>query len=337
LPEAAAALAKLIPRDRLEAAVRAWGETAGRGRWGVGFSGGADSLALLLLLCGHWPERRRRLVVLHFNHRLRGAASRADAVFCRRVCAELGVRCIAEEWREPHVGASEGEAREARLAFFRRHARVVWLGHQQDDVAESLLMRLARGSGAGGLAAPRPVQQFADGRVHLRPLLGLKKEEIVVALRKAGARWREDASNRTGAYFRNRVRLSVLPAWVEAAQRDALAGAARSRALLEEDDAALEQWIEELDPVDRWGRLRLEALREKPRALWRRALHRWLAANPDCGEWSRQAFDALLAKIEAGHATRQSAGRLGFAVADGRFLRFERIDGTSRRKGRRAN
>jgi tRNA(Ile)-lysidine synthase len=335
LPEAAATLAKLIPRERLDAAVLAWSETAARRCWGVGFSGGADSLALLLLLWSHWPGRRRRLRVLHFNHRLRGAESRAEAQFCRRVCAVLEVRMIAGEWRGRHAGASEAEAREARMEFFRRHSRVLWLGHQQDDVAETMLMRLARGSGAGGLAAPRPVQSFADGRVHLRPLLTLKKHEIATALQAAGARWREDSSNGQPDYFRNRVRLRVLPEWQEAAQRDAVAGAARSRLLLEEDDGALEKWLDELGPIDRWGRLRLERLRGKPRALWRRALHRWLAANPRCGEMSRQAFEALLGAIESGRRTRQSAGRLGFAVTDGQFLRFaSTLDKSARNRGR---
>lgn len=294
-------------------------------------------MALLLLVYAHWPKRRRGLVALHFNHRLRGAAARADADFCRKACAALGVRCLTEDWRERPEAPSEAEAREARLAFLRRRARVIWFGHQQDDVAETLLMRLARGSGTAGLAAPRPVQRFADGRVHVRPLLGLRKDEIVAALAHCGVAWREDASNREGTYFRNRVRLRVLPEWVKASGRDALAGAARSRALLEEDDAALEQWLREIRPLDRRGRLNLEALRGKPRAVWRRALHRWLAANPECGDLSRQAFDALLEAVEAGRSTRQSAGRQGFAVTDGQWLWFAWAARGLRRKGRRAN
>ena len=92
-------------------------------------------------------------------------------------------------------------------------ARLLWLGHQQDDIAETLLMRLARGSGTGGLAAPRPAQELSDGRLHLRPMLSLKKAEITTALKQAGAVWREDASNASGDHFRNRIRARVLPAW----------------------------------------------------------------------------------------------------------------------------
>jgi tRNA(Ile)-lysidine synthase len=338
-PEAAARLATLLPRERLDAAVLAWANAVARsGIWGVGLSGGADSVALLLLLWAHWPKRRNRLRALHFDHRLRGAESLADARFCRRVCATLGVRLVSGTWNDRRrKGASEAEARAARLAFFRKHARVVWLGHQQDDIAESMLMRLARGSGTGGLAAPRPVQHFADGRVHLRPLLTLKKAEIAGALREAGVAWREDSSNASDGFFRNRIRWRVMPVWVEAAGRDAAAGAARSRKLLEEDDSALEAWLDGLAPIDAQGRLSLGRLQGCPRALWRRALHRWLARHPATGEPSRQAVDALLAEVEQGARARQSLGKRGFAVSDGRYLRYEETARGPRRIRRRAN
>ncbi len=324
--EAAAKLAAIIPRERLDVAVRAWAETSSRrGRWAVAFSGGADSLALLLLIWAHWPERRRTLRVLHFDHRLRGAESRADAKFCQRVCRELSVEFIGGAWAGKHRGASEAEARAARMNFFEQHARVVWLGHQQDDIAESMLMRLARGSGTGGLAAPRPVQRLALNRVHLRPLLTLKKSEIAAALRTAGVAWREDTSNAGDVFFRNRVRRAVVPLWVKASQRDAIAGAASSRALLDEDDAALEAWLDELMPRHgRQGKLSLAPLAGKPRALWRRALHRWLLAEPRAGDISRAAFDVLLAAIMRG-PTRQSVGNAGFAVSDGLELRFQSV------------
>lgn len=324
-PDVAARLAALIPRERLEPAVRAWTESPARtrrARWDVGFSGGADSLALLLLLWAHWPERRATLRALHFDHRLRGAESRADAAFCRRVCRSLGVECLDDTWREAHTDASEAEARAARLAFFTRHARVLWLGHQQDDIAETMLMRLARGSGTAGLAAPRPVHVVTGGRVHLRPLLTRKKSELVAALRAAGVSWREDGSNAGGYYFRNRVRHDVLPAWSEAAQRDALAGAAHARELLEEDDTALEKWLDSLSPFRADGSLSLRRLAGKPRALVRRALHHWLLAQPRAGGLSRQGFEALLAAVEQGTPTRHSLGREGFAVIRGRALRF---------------
>src|ERR1019366_940489 len=109
-------------------------ETRQPSRWAVAFSGGADSLALLLVLWAEGPGRwGRKFVVLHFNHRLRGHAANADEKFWARVCAALGVRLVAGRWREAHRGAGEAEARAAQMDFFsremnRRRMRLLWLG-----------------------------------------------------------------------------------------------------------------------------------------------------------------------------------------------------------------
>lgn len=319
LQRRATRLGELLPVTQLHPAVLA---RAARSRptepWCVALSGGADSVALLLLLWAHFPTRRGRLIALHFNHRLRGRAARADAAFCARLCAGLGVRLQLGEWAEARRGASEAEARAARLNFFAQamrsaRARWLWLAHQQDDVAETLLMRLARGSGAAGLAAPRPVQ-VVGAQVRLRPLLGLRKAALLAALRTVGASWREDATNAGPAFFRNRVRLQVVPAWQEAAGRDAVAGAALTRERLDEDDEALEAWLNELRPIDRRGRLEVAKLAGRPVALWRRALHRWLLRVAPQTELSRQGFEQLLHALRRGKNTRFSLGRHGFAV-----------------------
>lgn len=313
----AAKLAAAIPRERLDAAVLSWADAPERvsGSWHVAFSGGADSLAVLLLVWAHWPARRRRLRAVHFDHRLRGAESTADAAFCRRVCDALGVRLTVGVWHRSDRGpVSEAEARAARMAFFEKYTKALWLGHHQDDVAETLLMRLARGSGSGGLSAPRPVQEFPGYRVHLRPLLTLRKAEIVAALSAAGARWREDATNPDGRYFRNRIRADVVGPWVAAAQRDAVAGAARSRELLAEDDAALEAWVDRLCPIGKSGALLLSRLVGAPRAVVRRALHRWLLRCRPKVDLSRQAFEKILSSVESGKPTRHSIGSERFAV-----------------------
>jgi tRNA(Ile)-lysidine synthase len=313
-------LAMVITKERLQPAVLDWAATrAPRELWGVALSGGADSVALLLLLWALWPERRRRLVAFHFDHRLRGAESQADAAFCRRLCAGLGVPLVSGYWSEPLKTAGEAVGRAARFDFFEnamrlRRMKVLWLGHQQDDVAESILMRLARGSGSAGLAAPRSIHEHTVGRIHVRPLLTLKKAEVCAALRKTGAGWREDSSNAGEVFFRNRVRKTVVPMWCEAAGRDALAGAALSRQLLEEDDVALECWVDQLDAIDATGSLNLARLHQVPRAVVRRTLHRWLARQGERFELSRQAFELLLLAAERGMPTRQSLGLSAFAV-----------------------
>ncbi len=332
-------VAALLPIERLHPAVlkrlQAMPEDQ---RIAVALSGGADSVALLLLLWAHFPRRRERWTALHFDHRLRGRASTADARFCDRLCRGLGVPLVSGRWDDAPPsgrGVSEAQAREARRAFFnatlsRRRIVALCTGHHRDDVAETLFMRLARGSGSAGLCAPRPVQvQSKSAREHLRPLLDIDKTEIVAALTAAGAPWREDESNATADYLRNRVRESVIPTWRRAADagRDALAGLALSRELLEEDEVALDIWAERVARIDPDGGLDLAELRgqpEVPRAVARRVLHRWLGAISARTDLSRDGFNALLDFALTGRpGARFSLGAAHFARLRRGWLRCE--------------
>lgn len=312
-------LGGVIPRSRLHPAAVGWADGRPPGeRWAVALSGGADSVALLLLIRAHWPGHRVR--VLHFNHRLRGRESDADERFCRRMASMSGAAFLAGRWRlKPAGRATEAQARAARLEFFskamsRGGEELLWLGHQQDDIAETILMRLGRGSGTTGLSAPRPLQRL-DRRWNVRPLLTLKREEIRAALRSAGIGWRDDSSNEAEHHLRNRMRLRVIRAWraIEPG-RDVLAGVCLSRERLEEDDAALEAWLDRIAPFTPAGRLRIRSLHGLPVALVRRALHRWLLVHPHGSDISRQGFEQLLRLVIRGAPTRFSLGRNGFAV-----------------------
>jgi tRNA(Ile)-lysidine synthase len=332
---AAARAALLLPRERLHPSVVRWASARpGSEGWAVALSGGPDSVALLLLVWAHWPRRRRRLRAFHFDHRIRGAESAADARFCAAACAGLGVPLLSGKWRASGAKRAEAQSRDARFAFIEkamaaRRMRVLWLGHQQDDIAETMLMRMARGSGSAGLAAPRAIHVFppalAGGRerFHVRPLLALKKGEIAAALRKAGATWRVDSSNANREHFRNRLRRDVIPRWILASERDALGGAALSRELLEEDDTALEAWVSFLGPLEADGTLGVAKLAGRPRAVLRRALHRWLLAQPRAAKLSRQGFETLLGAVERGTPFKHSLGSHGFAVIRAGKLRFE--------------
>ncbi|HLP03379.1 MAG TPA: tRNA lysidine(34) synthetase TilS, partial [Opitutaceae bacterium] len=194
-------------------------------------------------------------------------------------------------------------------------------GHHRDDVVETMLLRLSRGSSARGLAAPRPVQRLADGSVRLRPLLAVPKAEIVAALRAAGVQWCEDATNHGEAFFRNRLRGGVIPAWAAAAPADLGAAVARSRELLEEDDDALEAWVDRVLPQPLGGALSLAELRVVPMAITRRALRRWLLARGIGEEFGRAAFVELLGAVREGRAWKTSAGAERFLESDGGVLR----------------
>jgi tRNA(Ile)-lysidine synthase len=181
----------------------------------AGLSGGADSVALVDVLATLSAERGFRVVAAHLDHGLR-PDSPEDALFCRDLCRQLGV-----ELRSAHVdvraratrkaGGLEAAAREARYAFLRQvmaeeGAPALAVAHTRDDQAETVLLRLLRGSGATGLAAMR----LSAGQV-LRPLLDVSRAQVVEHLEARGLAWREDPSNRDTRLARNRVRHELLP------------------------------------------------------------------------------------------------------------------------------
>jgi tRNA(Ile)-lysidine synthase len=181
----------------------------------VGLSGGADSVALLDALCSLRRRRGFRVVAAHLDHGLR-ASSGEDARFCASLCEALEVplRSGRADVRARAVregGGLEQAARRERYAFLRRvareeGARAIAVAHTLDDQAETLLLRLLRGSGATGLAGMRPLV-----RDLVRPLLQVSRPEVLAHLHERGLSWREDPSNADTAHRRNRVRHELLP------------------------------------------------------------------------------------------------------------------------------
>lgn len=198
-------------------------------------SGGPDSVALLrvLVMLGARP------VVLHVDHGLRGEESRRDADFVRGLCRGLGLEF---EVREPGLDAGAGlqeRARTARYALARGAARdagasSIVTGHTADDVAETVLMNLARGTGIRGLAGIPPVREGIS-----RPLIERSRAEVLGYLEAIGQDYRTDSTNALPKYSRNRVRHEILPV-LEELYPGAGANMARATRLLREDTQALE-------------------------------------------------------------------------------------------------
>ena len=180
---------------------------------GVAVSGGADSVCLLHVLLELTPHWDLRLSVLHLDHGLRGEESRQDAEFVRDLADRLGLPLFL---RETPVAQSpdnlEQAARQARLAFFRETiaggaVERVATGHTRSDQAETVLFRFLRGSGTAGLAGIRPVT--SDGIV--RPLIEVERSEVRQFLLERGIAWREDSTNSSFQFARNRIRHELLP------------------------------------------------------------------------------------------------------------------------------
>jgi tRNA(Ile)-lysidine synthase len=175
----------------------------------VAFSGGLDSTVLLHLLRFSTPLQGLTLSAAHLDHGMRGS-SVADAAWVRGVCAAWRIPLSLEAAADPL--RSEVGAREARYAFLRRAAAEtgaehVVTAHHADDQAETVLFRVARGTGLAGLGGiPR---RSASGL--LRPLLPFWREEIAAYAERQGIRWREDPTNRLASATRNRIRNDILP------------------------------------------------------------------------------------------------------------------------------
>jgi len=182
----------------------------------VALSGGADSTALLDLL-GRLPGYDLRLVAAHLNHCLRGAESDGDEQFCRGLAGDHGIPIEILRLDVKQFAASAGlnledAGRRARIAFLEQMrekycAAAIVTAHHGDDQAETVLMRLLRGSGMTGLSG----MQYRNRRGHVRPLLDVTRAEIERYLAELGLAWREDASNRDLDFLRNRIRHQLLP------------------------------------------------------------------------------------------------------------------------------
>lgn len=278
---------------------------------GLAVSGGADSLALLLLAQAGFAGRIRAATV---DHRLRPEAS-DEAVFVESLCHRLGIPHDTLRPEAPITGNLQSSARQARydlLAEWRRRHRLKWLAtaHHADDQAETLLMRLNRGSGVGGLSAIRSV----NGSV-IRPLLGWRRSDLEAIVERAGIEPVDDPSNKDERFDRARIRRQLREVdWIDRL------GVARSAAALGEAEEALEWstgrlWRERSVEVE--GRLRLDVgqlPREFRRRLVRRALEK---LAPGCGIRGED-LGRFISALESGRAATL-AGVKGMAEGEWHF------------------
>jgi tRNA(Ile)-lysidine synthase len=300
----------------------------------VAVSGGADSTALVLALVELVESRRLAvgLKVAHLDHGLRGRASTEDARWVERLSGELGLEVVigrASVGRRARASRDnlEQAARRERYAFLARTARgagapLLLTAHTLDDQAETFLLALLRGGGAGGLGGMsevRPLDESEPGVLLARPLLAwARRADTENYCGSRGVRWREDEMNEDESFARVRVRRQLLPL-LETFNPRAAEAIARAAALLREDNAAL----------DREARLLLQAAADE--SAWEQV------ARGKEGEGSRQnkarggqAGQAhappLRVEVIAGarmSAVRRRALRMWLALGRGDLRRLE--------------
>jgi tRNA(Ile)-lysidine synthase len=178
----------------------------------VAVSGGPDSVAALHAFHRIRAHSGVEIAAAHLNHGIRGPESDRDEHFVRELCSRLELELIIERAHGLKPVNLEERAREVRYEFLNRaadslDAQFIVLGHHKNDQAETVLLRLLRGTGVAGLAA---MSEFGPGRL-LRPLLSLKRETILAYLEAIGAKYLTDSSNREERALRNRVRARLLP------------------------------------------------------------------------------------------------------------------------------
>jgi tRNA(Ile)-lysidine synthase len=183
-------------------------------------SGGPDSVAMLYVLKALSRTEKYKLHIAHLNHMIRGKESQRDMEFVKSLSKKLnipialGMVDVKKESRNVKLSLEE-TAREIRYDFFEKTAeklriRKIATAHSEDDQAETVLMRVIKGTGLQGLSGIPPVRR-KNKVCFIRPLLGVGRKDILAFLRKNRIKYRTDSSNRKPIYLRNKIRIDVIP------------------------------------------------------------------------------------------------------------------------------
>ena len=257
-------------------------------------SGGADSVALLVLACA----ANLHVTAWHVDHGLR-ENSHTEAELVAQLATQLGAQFESRTVSVEQGANTEARAREARHAAL---PSGVMTGHTADDQAETILINLLRGSGTRGLAGMQPTDQ--------RPLLHIRRSETEALCSALGIAVFNDPSNNDERFQRNRIRHEVLPLLESLAKRDLVPVLTRQADLLRDDDDLLNELAGALDPTDAL------ALAHAPIALSRRAIRSWLTNPlvPDSATVERvlevARGNTLACDIGIGRQVRRSQQRL---------------------------
>lgn len=213
----------------------------------LALSGGADSVALFHVLLSLKDKYRLDLYCAHFNHQIRGMDAQADALFASSLCEEHGITCFIRSEDIPAIAKERksGIEETARLIRYRMLFELkdklglqkIAVAHNLDDQAETILMRMMRGTGLFGLTGME--YQRADGII--RPLLDIEKKDILRYCKEKEYSYRDDYTNVEEEYTRNRIRLSLIPSIERDFNPNVKHSIVRMGSLLKEDSDYLEK------------------------------------------------------------------------------------------------
>lgn len=305
----------------------------------IAVSGGADSTALAAVVIDHCLRAGSTPHTLSVDHGIRPGSDREAEETCE-VMASLGAQSSWVSVTVDAPGGPEASARLARRSALSAHAQTlgervaVFLGHTMDDQAETVLLRLARGSGVGSLRA-MSVRDDAGSIVWMRPLMNCRRSETLGACRQLGLPWVDDPSNKMdgpwraadgSALRRSAVREQAIPSLANSLGMDPVPALARTAELSAADDEALDEWAEQVwwraweasaGAASGIGVLRVAKLKEIPQAVRMRVLHRYLSAVGAPSLAHLEQADALITRwsgqgplsIPKGTLTRVGKGK----------------------------
>lgn len=240
---------------------------------GAGISGGLDSMVLAEALHRSGIPFR----VLHFNHNWRADTSRQDQDFVRTWARQRKIPFTTRTWRNPTK--TEAAAREARYRFFRFAARQytldsVALAHHQDDLVETFLLQLLRGSGPEGLASLLPERKI-HGITIVRPFLRHSRKMLTQIALNEKIVWREDSTNSDESYTRNKIRKRLLPYLRRHADRDPVPLLSRTADIIATENEYWELQLPKSFPV----KVSVKDISDQHPAYQRRYLRGWLQSR----------------------------------------------------------
>lgn len=278
------------------------------GKIGVAVSGGPDSLALLLLAATAYPEAAEAATV---DHGLR-PESASEAAFVARICGDLSVphAILPVQWPEPLGSSVQAQARERRyeaLASWAASRQLRWVatGHHQDDQAETVLMRLARGAGIDGLSGIRVKRPLAGSTWIIRPLLDWSRAGLFQLVSESDLRPIDDPTNHSEDHDRTRFRALLAATDLLPASRIAAAAKNLAEAKQAVTWAVAGAWQTGFFVEGEACRIRAGGMpRELERRMLIAAIDQLRTFNGLPGKWRKDKLDAVMAKgVDEGRAT----------------------------------
>lgn len=274
------------------------------GKYVVAVSGGVDSMVLLDVL---QKLPGVQLVVAHYDHGIR-SDSAEDRKLVEATAKQYNLPFLFEEG---HLGikASEATAREARYAFLRRikeeqGARAIITAHHQDDMLETAIINILRGTNRRGLSALTSSDEL------VRPLLDYSKQDILAYARQQNLRWREDSTNADDRYLRNYIRKHILPRFGERGKATLLEKVRQARQLNEQIDELLNRDLALQPAVDQ---LKRKWYIQLPYAVASEMMAAWLRRN-GVASFDRTLIDRLVIAAKTARPGKQADVNAGYVL-----------------------